>query len=104
VFEPPSGKKLPSLTRRKADLWGYEESSLRRIDGWTTNRHGPTKEVKPVLEQLRVAARPRCWVEIADMIVQGATFWMGHYPIDGSAALSKEIAAAFGYDFAAGPH
>ena len=53
-----------------------------------------------MLEQLRVAL-VELLGEIADESVQ-ENFLDGHYPIDGQKALSKEIATAFGYDFAAG--
>src|SRR3984957_6830874 len=98
VFQPHL-EKIVELTRQKADLWGYKESPYDALmDDYEPGM--TTKEVKPVLEQLRVAL-VELLSEIADNDVQ-EHFLDGHYPIDGQQALSKEIAAAFGYDFAAG--
>jgi carboxypeptidase Taq len=98
LFEPHL-EKIVELTRQKADLWGYKESPYDALmddyePGMTAG------EVKPVLEQLRVAL-----VELLGEIAHESVpenFLDGHYPIDGQKALSKEIATAFGYDFAAG--
>jgi carboxypeptidase Taq len=95
----PHLEKLVELTRQKADLWGYEESPYDAlIDDYEPGI--TARQVKPVLEQLRVALVDLLG-QIADKSVQ-ENFLDGHYPIDGQQALSKEIAAAFGYDFAAG--
>ena len=92
-------EKIVELTRRKADLWGYEESPYDAlIDDYEP---GITAcEIQPVLEQLRVAL-----VELLGHVADDAdqsTFLDGHYPIEGQQAFSREIAATFGYDFAAG--
>ena len=98
VFQPHL-EKIVELTRQKADLWGYKESPYDALmDDYEPGM--TTKEVRPVLEQLR-AALVELLGEIGDNDVE-EHFLDGHYPIDGQQALSKEIAAAFGYDFAAG--
>jgi carboxypeptidase Taq len=98
VFEPHL-EKIVQLTRQKADLWGYEESPYDAlIDDYEPGI--TAREVKPVLEELRVAL-----VDLLDEIADNETqerFLDGHYPIEGQEAFSKEIATAFGYDFAAG--
>jgi carboxypeptidase Taq len=98
LFEPHLAK-IVELTRQKADLWGYEESPYDAlIDDYEPGI--TAREVKPVLEELRVALVDLL-DEIADNEVQ-ERFLDGHYPIEGQEAFSKEIATAFGYDFAAG--
>src|ERR1700719_4524359 len=92
----PHLEKIVELTRRKADLWGYEESPYDALmDDYEPGM--TAREVKPVLEQLRAAL-----VDLLSQIPDQSApedFLDGHYPIDGQQALSKEIAAAFGYDF-----
>jgi carboxypeptidase Taq len=98
LFEPHL-EKIVELTRRKADLWGFEESPYDALI--VDYEPGITaREVKPVLEELRVALVALLG-RIAAKSVQ-ENFLDGHYPIDGQQALSREIATAFGYDFAAG--
>jgi carboxypeptidase Taq len=98
LFEPHL-EKIVELTRQKADLWGYKESPYDALmDDYEPGM--TAREVKPVLEQLR-AALVELLGEIAHQSVQ-ENFLDGHYPIEGQKALSKEIATAFGYDFAAG--
>src|SRR6202043_2407698 len=98
VFQPHL-EKIVELTRQKADLWGYQESPYDALmDDYEPGM--TTKEVRPVLEQLREAL-VELLGEIADNDVE-EHFLDGHYPIVGQQGLSKEIAAAFGYDFAAG--
>jgi carboxypeptidase Taq len=98
LFEPHLAK-IVELTRQKADLWGYEESPYDAlIDDYEPGI--TAREVKPVLEQLRVALVDLLG-EIADNEIQ-EHYLDGHYPVEGQETLSKEIAAAFGYDFAAG--
>jgi carboxypeptidase Taq len=98
LFEPHL-QKIVELTRQKADLWGYQESPYDAlIDDYEP---GVTAgQIKPTLEQLRLAL-VELLGQIAKKSVQ-ADFLDGHYPIAGQQAFSKEIAAAFGYDFAAG--
>jgi carboxypeptidase Taq len=95
----PHLEKIVELTRRKADLWGYEESPYDAL--MDDYEPGITaRQVQPVLEELRAAL-----VDLLDQIAESsvqANFLDGHYPIDGQQAFCKEIAAAFGYDFAAG--
>jgi carboxypeptidase Taq len=95
----PNLEKLVELTRQKADLWGYQESPYDAlIDDYEP---GITAgQVRPVLDELRVAL-----VDLLSQIPDQSApedFLDGHYPIDGQQALSREIAAAFGYDFSAG--
>jgi carboxypeptidase Taq len=95
----PNLEKLVELTRQKADLWGYRESPYDAlIDDYEP---GITAgQVRPVLDELRVAL-----VDLLSQIPDQSVpenFLDGHYPIDGQQAFSKEIAAAFGYDFSAG--
>src|SRR6202043_3739587 len=98
VFQPHL-EKIVELTRQKANLWGYKESPYDALmDDYEPGM--TTKEVRPVLEQLR-AALVELLGEIDDHNVE-EHFLDGHYPIGGQQALSKQIAAAFGYDFAAG--
>jgi carboxypeptidase Taq len=98
LFEPHLAK-IVELTRQKADLWGYEESPYDAlIDDYEPGI--TAREVKPVLEQLRVALVDLLG-EITDNEIQ-EHYLDGHYPIEGQETFSKEIAAAFGYDFAAG--
>jgi carboxypeptidase Taq len=97
-FEPHLGK-IVELTRQKADLWGFAESPYDAL----IDEYEPgitVRQVKPILEELRTAL-----VSILGEIATDAvpeSFLNGHYPISGQQALSREIAAAFGYDFAAG--
>ncbi len=95
----PHLEKIVELTRQKADLWGYEESPYDAlIDDYEPGI--TARQVQPVLEQLR-AALVDLLGQIAESSVQ-VNFLDGHYPIDGQQAFSREIATAFGYDFAAG--
>jgi carboxypeptidase Taq len=92
-------EKIVELTRRKAELWGYKESPYDAlIDDYEPGT--TARQVKPVLEELRVAL-----VELLGQIGTkpvAENFLDGHYPIEGQQAFSREIATAFGYDFAAG--
>src|ERR1700693_128130 len=98
LFEPHL-QKIVELIRRKADLWGYQESPYDAlIDDYEPGI--TARQIKPVLAELRLALVDLLG-EIANKAVQ-ENFLDGHYPIDGQQAFSKEIAAAFGYDFAAG--
>jgi carboxypeptidase Taq len=98
VFQPHL-EKIVDLTRQKADLWGYQESPYDAlIDDYEPGI--TAREIKPVLEELRVALVDLLG-DIGDHAVQ-ERFLDGHYPIDGQQAFSREVAAAFGYDFAAG--
>jgi carboxypeptidase Taq len=97
-FEPHL-EKIIQLTRKKADLWGYEESPYDALieDYEPGVRAG---QIRPVLEDLRVAL-----VELLGEIRQetvAENFLDGDYPRSGQTAFSEIIAAAFGYDFAAG--
>jgi carboxypeptidase Taq len=98
LFEPHL-QKIVELTRQKAELWGYKESPYDAlIDDYEPGI--TARQIKPVLEQLRVAL-----VDLLGRIQNKPvpeTFLDGHYPIEGQQALSNKIAAAFGYDFAAG--
>jgi carboxypeptidase Taq len=95
----PHLEKIVELTRKKADLWGFEESPYDAL----IDEYEPgitARQVKPILEELRVAL-----VGILDEIETEAgpeEFLNGRYPVSGQQALSREIATAFGYDFAAG--
>jgi carboxypeptidase Taq len=98
LFEPHL-EKIVELTRQKADLWGYQESPYDAlIDDYEPGI--TAREVTPVLEKLRVALVDLL-SEITDNEIE-ERFLEGHYPIAGQEAFSKEVAAAFGYDFAAG--
>jgi carboxypeptidase Taq len=98
LFEPHL-EKIVELTRQKADLWGYQESPYDAlIDDYEPGI--TASEIKPVLEELRVSLVDLLG-QIGNQTVE-ENFLDGHYPIDGQQALSREIATAFGYDFAAG--
>ncbi len=98
LFEPHL-EKIVELTRQKADLWGYDGSPYDAlIDDYEPGI--TAREITPVLEQLRLALVDLLG-QIDDHAVQDH-FLDGHYPIDGQQAFSREVAAAFGYDFAAG--
>jgi carboxypeptidase Taq len=97
-FEPHL-EKIIRLTRQKADLWGYEESPYDALieDYEPGIRAG---QIRPLLKDLRVAL-----VDLLGEIRGEAVdehFLNGDYPKAGQTALSEEVAAAFGYDFAAG--
>ncbi|MBV8376352.1 MAG: carboxypeptidase M32 [Verrucomicrobia bacterium] len=100
LFEPHV-EKIVTLTRQKADLWGYRESPydalIEDYEPGTT-----AEQVKPILKELRAA--------LVDLLSEIETetkslpenFLDGHYSIQGQQAFSREVAGAFGYDFAAG--
>jgi carboxypeptidase Taq len=97
-FAPHLGK-IVELTRQKAELWGFAESPYDAL----IDEYEPgitARQVKPVLEELRVAL-VHILGEIATESVP-QNYLDGHYPISGQQALFREVAAAFGYDFAAG--
>lgn len=95
----PHLEKIVELTRRKAELWGYQESPYDAlIDDYEPGI--TARQVKPILEELRAAL-----VELLGHIGTKSVaenFLDGHYPIEGQQAFSREIATAFGYDFEAG--
>jgi carboxypeptidase Taq len=95
----PHLEKLVALTRQKADLWGFKESPYDAlIDDYEPGI--TAAQIRPVLEDLRKA--------LVDLVGQLAgkavdeSYLDGHYPIEGQKAFSREVAAAFGYDFDAG--
>jgi carboxypeptidase Taq len=97
-FEPYL-EKIVDLTRKKADLWGFEESPYDALI--VDYEPGVTaRQVKPILEELRVALVEILGEMEAEPVQED--FLDGHYPVAGQQAFSREIAAAFGYDFAAG--
>jgi carboxypeptidase Taq len=97
-FEPHL-EKIIQLTRQKADLWGYEESPYDAlIEDYEPGIRA--QQIRPVLEDLRVALVDLLR-EIRDEAID-EHFLDGDYPKSGQKALSEEVAAAFGYDFAAG--
>ena len=98
-FEPHL-EKIVELTRKKADLWGFEESPYDAL----IDEYEPgitARQVKPILEELRVALVEHSGRD-RDRICPRRTFWTGTIPSTGQQALFQEVAAAFGYDFAAG--
>ena len=98
VFKPHL-EKILELTRRKADLWGYEESVYDAlIEDYEPGLR--SRQIKPVLEDLRVALVDLLAKTRQDTIA--GNLLDGRYPIDGQTAFSKKVAAAFGYDFEAG--
>ena len=95
----PHLEKIIQLTRKKADLWGYQESIYDAlIEDFEPGIR--SSQIRPVLEQLRVA--------LVDLLVSLGNSPVtensldGDYPQAGQKAFCKEVAAAFGYDFAAG--
>ncbi|MBV9107014.1 MAG: carboxypeptidase M32 [Verrucomicrobia bacterium] len=97
-FKPHLGK-IVELTRQKADLWGYQESPYDAL----IEDYEPgitARQVKPVLEEAR-GALLKLLGEIRNKSVP-EKFLDGHYPIEGQQLFAREIATAFGYDFAAG--
>jgi carboxypeptidase Taq len=97
-FEPHL-EKIIQLTRQKADLWGYEESPYDAlIEDYEPGIR--TVQIRPILEDLRIALADLLG-KIRDEAV-AESYLDGTYPRAGQEALSREVAAAFGYDFAAG--
>src|SRR5215831_11310619 len=97
-FEPHL-EKIIQLTRKKADLWGYEQSPYDAlIEDYEPGIRAA--QVKPILEDLRIALVDLLG-RLGDERVAGS-FLNGNYPQAGQEALSGEVAAAFGYDFDAG--
>jgi carboxypeptidase Taq len=98
LFEPHL-EKIVELTRRKAELWGYKESPYDAlIDDYEPDT--TARQIKPILEELRLAL-----VELLSQIgtkTISENFLDGDYPIEKQQALCREVATAFGYDFAAG--
>src|SRR6266481_5416819 len=97
-FEPHL-EKIIQLTRQKADLWGYEESPYDALieDYEPGIRAG---QIRPILEDLRIALVDLLGKTRGEAVAEG--FLDGDYPRAGQEALSREVAAAFGYDFDAG--
>jgi carboxypeptidase Taq len=97
-FEPHL-EKIIQLTRQKADLWGYEESPYDALieDYEPGIRAG---QIRPILEDLRIALVDLLGKTRGEAVAEG--FLDGDYPRAGQEAFSREVAAAFGYDFDAG--
>jgi carboxypeptidase Taq len=97
-FEPHL-EKIVALTRKKADLWGFKESPYDAlIDDYEPGI--TAAQIAPVLEDLRKAL-----VNILGQLAGQAvseSYLDGHYPIEAQKAFSREVATAFGYDFASG--
>jgi carboxypeptidase Taq len=97
-FEPHL-EKIVALTRKKADLWGFQESPYDALI--EDYEPGVTAaQIAPVLGDLRKALVDLLG-QLADNAV-GELYLDGHYPIEAQKAFSGEVAAAFGYDFASG--
>jgi carboxypeptidase Taq len=95
----PHLEKIIRLTRQKADLWGYEESPYDAlIEDYEPGIRAA--QIRPLLEDLRVALVDLLG-KVRDKTLD-AHFLDGEYPNAGQMALNEEVAAAFGYDFAAG--
>ena len=97
-FEPHL-EKIIELTRRKADFWGYVESPYDAL----IEEYEPgvlAREVKQILQELRSALVDLLGEIRSESVPED--FLDGHYSVPGQQAISREVAAAFGYDFAAG--
>ena len=97
----PHLEKIFALTRRLADLWGYEAS---RYDAVLETFEPGAREA--ALANLFSTLRPAV-VELLGPAVERsarvpADLLAGHYPAAAQAAFNREIADAMGFDFAAG--
>jgi len=95
AFEPHL-EKIIQLTREKADLWGYKESPYDAL----IEEYEPgscAAQIRPILEDLRIALVDLLG-KIGDLAV-AESFLDGNYPQAGQEAFSRQVAAAFGYDF-----
>jgi len=99
VHFKPHFEEIVELTRKKADLWGYEESPY---DALIEDYEPGTKasQFMVVFEELRIALVGLLGKLTTDPISE--QYLDGHYPVVGQQTLSREVAAAFGYDFGAG--
>jgi carboxypeptidase Taq len=88
-------EEIVELTRKKADLWGYEESPY---DALIEDYEPGTKasQLMVVFEELRIAFVGLLGKLTTDTVSE--RYLEGHYPIAGQQALLREVAAAFGYD------
>ncbi len=97
----PSLEKMFSLSRQMADLWGYEDSPYDALlEGYETGARAADLTIlfdglRPELSTLLAPASERSARVSADLLA-------GHYPVEQQKAFNREVAAAIGFDFAAG--
>ena len=100
VFQPHL-EKILELSRRMADLWGYQES---RYDALLEEYEpGSTaSQVRKIFSELR----PQIVNILGPAAERSASIpknlLAGHYPVPAQQAFNLEVAAAIGFDFAAG--
>ena len=97
----PHLENVFTLTRRLADLWGYADDPydalLENFEPGARARELDAlfATLRPAVVALLGPATERSARVPADLLA-------GHYPEDRQAAFNREVAAAFGFDFAAG--
>jgi carboxypeptidase Taq len=99
LFKPHLDKVL-AITRQMADCWGYAASPYDALlEGYEP---GATAAA---LRQLFSELRPAIMATLAPAIARSAVpadLLKGHYPIAAQQAFNRKVAAAIGFDFAAG--
>ncbi len=101
VHFQPHLETIFAINRRLADYWGYAESPYDALleefepGARTTALATLFTELRPALVAILGPAMEKSARVPADLLA-------GEYPIDGQAALNREIAEAVGFNFAAG--
>ena len=97
----PHLETIFGLTRRLADLWGYEESPYDALlEGYEIGARAAALDrlfatLRPAVVELLGPAMAHSARVPADLLA-------GHYPAAAQAAFNREVAEALGFDFQAG--
>ena len=97
----PHLETIFTLTRRLADLWGYEASPYDALlEGYESGARAASLDalfatLRPAMVRLLGPAAERSARAPADLLA-------GHYPAEAQAAFNREVAEALGFDFDAG--
>lgn len=100
VFEPHL-QTMVDLNRQMADCWGYAESPYDAlVEGY---EHGMTaRQLRGLFATLRPAIESVLPAATERSMAIPENFLHGHYPVAAQQAFNQKVAAAFGFDFAAG--
>ncbi|HNQ73901.1 MAG TPA: carboxypeptidase M32 [Verrucomicrobiota bacterium] len=100
LFQPHLQKVL-GLSRQFAECWGFQESVYDALlEGYEPG--AKTRELRALFAELRPALGAVLGPAREKSAALPENFLRGHYPVAAQQAFNRQVAAAIGFDFAAG--